>query len=133
MVWEIPSLDTDYQDFKYKELVDKIINIFYKVYNQLGYGFSEKVYKSAIMIEFKKEGIPSVSQSGIKVFYKGEIIDEHYADILVDNKVLVKIKAAKELVEDNEAQLLHYLEASDIEAGILLNFGTKPKVKLRYS
>jgi len=133
MVWEIPSLDTDYQDFKYKELVDKIINIFYKVYNQLGYGFSEKVYKSAIMIEFKKEGIPSVSQSGIKVFYKGEIIDEHYADILVDNKVLVKIKAAKELVEDNEAQLLHYLEATDIEAGILLNFGTRPKVKLRYS
>jgi len=133
MVWEIPSLDTDYQDFKYKEIVDKIINIFYKVYNQLGYGFSEKVYKSAIMIEFKKEGIPSVSQSGIKVFYKGEIIDEHYADILVDNKVLVKIKAAKELVEDNEAQLLHYLEATDIEAGILLNFGTRPKVKLRYS
>jgi len=126
-------LDTDYQDFKYKEIVDKIINIFYKVYNQLGYGFSEKVYKSAIMIEFKKEGIPSVSQSGIKVFYKGEIIDEHYADILVDNKVLVKIKAAKELVEDNEAQLLHYLEATDIEAGILLNFGTRPKVKLRYS
>ena len=132
-MWEIPSLDTDYQDFKYKEIVDKIINIFYKVYNQLGYGFSEKVYKSAIMIEFKKEGIPSVSQSGIKVFYKGEIIDEHYADILVDNKVLVKIKAAKELVEDNEAQLLHYLEATDIEAGILLNFGTRPKVKLRYS
>ena len=126
-------MDTDYQDFKYKEIVDKIINIFYKVYNQLGYGFSEKVYKSAIMIEFKKEGIPSVSQSGIKVFYKGEIIDEHYADILVDNKVLVKIKAAKELVEDNEAQLLHYLEATDIEAGILLNFGTRPKVKLRYS
>jgi GxxExxY protein len=131
-MWEIPSLDTDYQDFKYKELTEKIIDIFYKVYNKLGYGFLEKVYKDAMMIEFKKEGIPSISQSGIRVFYKGEIIDEHYSDILVDNKVVVRIKAAKVLVEDNEEQLLHCVKATDIEAGLLINFGTKPEIKLMY-
>ena len=132
MMRKIPSSDIDYQDFKYKGLIEKIVNIFYKIYNKLGYGFLEKVYKDAMMIEFKKEGIPSISQSGIRVFYKGEIIDEHYADILVDNKVIVKIKAAKSLVEDNEAQLLDCLKAIDIEAGLLLNFGTKPEVKLMY-
>ena len=81
------------------------------------------------MIEFKKEGILAVSQSAIKVFYEGEVIGEYYADILVDNKVIVEIKAAKRLVEENEAQLLNYLKATDIEVGLLLNFGTKPEFK----
>jgi len=101
-------LDADYQDFKYIERTEKIINIFYKVYNRLGYGFLEKVYENALMIEFKKEGIPAVSQSAIKVLYEGEIIGEYYADI---NKVIVEIKA------------------TDIEIGLLLNFGTKPELK----
>jgi len=86
-------MNADYQDFKYIELTEKIINIFYKVYNRLGYGFLEKVYENALMIEFKKEGIPAVSQSAIKVLYEGEIIGEYYADILVANKVIVEIKA----------------------------------------
>ncbi|MCK5187697.1 MAG: GxxExxY protein, partial [Deltaproteobacteria bacterium] len=67
-------MDTDYQEFQYKELIEKVITIFNKVYNKLGCGFLEKVYKDAMMIEFKKEGIPSISQSGIRLFYKGEII-----------------------------------------------------------
>ena len=122
-------MNADYQDFKHKELTDKIIKIFYRVYNKLGYGFLEKVYENAMMIEFKKERIPSVCQSIIKVFYEGEVIGEYYADILVDNKVIVEIKAAKQLVEENEAQLLNYLKATDIEVGLLLNFGPKPEVK----
>ncbi len=122
-------MNADYQDFKYIELTEKIINIFYKVYNRLGYGFLEKVYENALMIEFKKEGIPAVSQSAIKVFYEGEVIGEYFADILVDNKVIVEIKAAKRFAEENEAQLLNYLKATDIEVGLLLNFGTKPEVK----
>jgi len=131
-MWEIPSLNTDYQDFKYKELIKKIVNIFYKIHNKLGYGFLEKVYRDAMMIEFKKEGIPSIPQSAIRVFYKGEMIDERYADILVDNKVIVEIKTAKGLVEDNEVQLLQYLKANPIEAVLLLNFGIKPEVKLTH-
>lgn len=82
-----------------------------------------------MMVELKKETIPAVSQSAIKVFYEGEVIGEYYADILVDNKVIIEIKAAKRLVEENEAQLLNYLKATDIEVGLLLNFGTKPEVK----
>jgi GxxExxY protein len=122
-------LDADYQDFKHKELTENIIKIFYRVYNKLGYGFLEKVYENAMMIEFKKDGIAAVCQFPIKVFYEGELIGEYYADILVDTKVIVEIKAAKRLTEENEAQLLNYLKATDIEVGLLLNFGTKPEVK----
>ncbi len=122
-------MNADCQDFKYKGLTEKIIKIFYRVYNKLGYGFLEKIYENAMMIEFRREGIPAVPQSPIKVFYEGEIIGEYYADILVDNKVIVEIKAAKRLVEENEPQLLNYLKATDIEVGLLLNFGTKPELK----
>ena len=122
-------MNANYQDFKHKELTEKIIKIFYSVYNKLSYGFLEKVYENAMMIEFKREGILAVSQSPMKVFYEGEVIGEYYADILVDNKVIVEIKAAKQLVEENEAQLLNYLKATDVEVGLLLNFGTKPEVK----
>ncbi len=93
----------DYKDNKYKELTEKIINIFYKVYNKLGCGFLEKVYENAMMKELKKAGIPTASQAPIKVFYEGEIMGEYFADILVDDKVIVEIKAAKSLVIENEA------------------------------
>ena len=122
-------MNTDFQDIKFKDITEKIIEIFYKVYNKLGYGFLEKVYENAMMIEFKKEGIPAVPQSAIKVFYEGEVIGEYFADILIDNKVIVEIKAAKGLAVENEAQLLNYLKATNIEVGLLLNFGPKPEVK----
>jgi GxxExxY protein len=122
-------MNTDYKDLKYKERTEKIIKIFYKVYNKLGYGFLEKVYENAMMIEFRKEGIPIASQAPIKVFYENEMIGEYFADILVDNKVIVEIKAAKNLAVENEAQLLNYLKATNVEVGLLLNFGPKPEVK----
>ena len=122
-------MNTDYKDLKYKELTERIIEVFYRVYNKLGYGFLEKVYENAIMKEFKKENIPAVSQSAIKVVYEDEIIGEYFADILVDNKVIVEIKAAKSLAKENEAQLLNYLKATDIEVGLLLNFGPKADFK----
>ena len=122
-------MNADYQDFKYRELTERIINVFYKVYNKLGYGFLEKIYENAMMLELKKEGITSASQSLIRVLYEGEIIGEYYADILVDNKVIIEIKASRRLAEENEAQLLNYLKATDIEVGLLLNFGIKPEVK----
>ena len=122
-------MNTDDQDIKYKELTEKIIGIFYKVYNKLGYGFLEKVYENAMMIEFKKEGIPAVAQSPIKVLYEEEIVGEYYADILVATKVIVEIKATRNLALENEAQLLNYLKATDIEVGLLLNFGPKPQIK----
>lgn len=122
-------MNTDLQDLKYKELTEKIIKIFYDVYNKLGYGFLEKVYENAMMIEFKKDDINAVSQFAIKVLYEGETIGEYCADILVDDKVIVEIKAAKKLALEHEAQLLNYLKATNIEVGLLLNFGPKPELK----
>jgi len=122
-------MNTDYKDSKYKELTEKIIGTFYKVYNNLGYGFLEKVYENAMMLDFRKENIPAVSQYAIKVFYEDEIVGEYFADILVDGKIIVEIKAARNLILENEAQLLNYLKATDKEVGLLLNFGPKPEIK----
>ncbi len=119
----------EYKNYKHTNLTQKIIEIFYKVYNTLGYGFLEKVYERAMILELKKAGIPSVSQFPIQVTYDGQIIGEYYADIMVDNKVIVEIKASKDLTQANEAQLLNYLKATQIEVGLLFNFGPEPKIK----
>ena len=122
-------MNKTHQDAKHKELTEEIIRIFYKVYNTLGYGFLEKVYENAMMIELRKRNIPATPQSPIEVVYEDEIVGEYFADILVDDKVIVEIKAAKNLNPDHEAQLLNYLKATDIEVGLLLNFGPKPEIK----
>jgi len=122
-------MNTDSQDMKYKELSEEIIRIFYKVYNKLGYGFLEKVYENAMMIDFRKSGITAASQSPIKVTYEDETVGEYFADILVGDKIIVEIKAAKSLTEDHHAQLLNYLKATDKEVGLLLNFGPNPEIK----
>ena len=123
-------MNTGFQDkTKDKKLTEKIIKVFYRVYNRLGYGFLEKVYENAMMIEFKSEGIPAVAQSSIEVLYKNELVGEYYADILVDDKVIVEIKATRTLALEHEAQLLNYLKATEIEVGLLLNFGPKPQIK----
>ncbi|MDD5530617.1 MAG: GxxExxY protein [bacterium] len=127
-------MNADKQDikFKHKELTAKIIEVFYRVYNKLGYGFLEKVYENAMMIEFKREGIPAKTQTPIKVYYdEKEIIGEYTADILVDDKIMVEIKAIKKLAEENEAQLLNYLKATNLEVGLLFNFGPEPEIKRR--
>ena len=118
----------DFRDSKHKTLTAAIISIFYKVYNTLGYGFLEKVYENAMMYEFKKAEISATSQSPIKVLYEDEIMGEYYADILVDDEVIVEIKAVKNLAPEHKAQLLNYLKATDKEVGLLLNFGPKPEI-----
>ena len=122
-------MNTDYKDSKYKELTEKIIGIFYRVYNNLGYGFLEKVYEKAMMVEFKRGDIVAVSQYSIKVFYEGEVVGEYFTDIIVADKVIVEIKSVRNLASENEAQLLNYLKATDKEVGLLLNFGPKPEIK----
>ena len=93
-----------------------------------GYGFLEKIYENSMMIEFRKAGIPAESQSLIKITYEDEIVGEHAADIVVDNEVIVELKASKKLAEEHHAQLLNYLKATEIEVGLLLNFGPKPEI-----
>ena len=119
----------DFQGLKYEELTEKIIKVFYRVYNKLGYGFLEKVYENAMMIEFKKDDIHAASQFAIKVLYEAEVIGEYYADVMVENKVIVEIKATKSLGMEHEAQLLNYLKATNVEVGLLLNFGPIPEIK----
>lgn len=122
-------MNTDATEVKQKELTEKIIGIFYKVFNALGYGFLEKVYENAMIIELERERVPVISQAPIKVSYEGKVVGEYFADILIDGKVIVEIKAGKYLAPEHEAQLLNYLKATDVEVGLLLNFGPKPQVK----
>ena len=113
------------------KLTERIIGCAYQVSNRLGIGFVEKVYENALMFDFEKEGISANSQSPIKVLYKNKIVGEYFADILVDEKIIIEIKASKILAAEHEAQLLNYLKATNIEVGLLLNFGPKPEIKRR--
>ncbi len=109
-----------------KEITDKILRAYYTVYDELGYGFSEKIYENAMCKELARLGLDCSKQLPIKVYYKGEIVGEYFADILVNGSVIVELKACSTLVEEHEHQLLNYLKATDAEVGLLLNFGMQP-------
>ncbi len=115
--------------YLHQELTERIIGCFYEVYNQLGYGFLEKVYERSMMIELSKSGLRAVSQQPIEVFYKTELVGDYFADIIVDGAIILELKAAETVVEEHEVQLINYLKATDIEVGLLLNFGKKPEVR----
>ncbi|MBI5032071.1 MAG: GxxExxY protein [Chloroflexi bacterium] len=114
--------------YKHQETTEKIIKAFYNVYNGLGYGFLEKVYENAMMIELRKLGLNVAQQSRIEVYYDGEVVGEYFADLLVEGKVLVELKAAHQIADEYEAQLLNYLKATKNEVGLILNFGPKPQI-----
>lgn len=112
--------------FKHKEITDKILNVFFKqVYHVLGYGFLEKVYENAMVIALRKAGLKVEQQAKIDVYFEGKVVGEYYADLLVENAVIVELKATKSISEENEAQLLNYLRSTPYEVGLLLNFGPK--------
>jgi len=113
----------------HNEITDLIIKSFYKVYNSLGYGFLEKVYENALKIELLKLELQVEQQKNIKVFYESEQVGEYFADLLVNDLVIVELKAAENLCEEHEAQLLNYLKATELEVGLLLNFGKEPQFK----
>ena len=116
-------------NYLHSETTQIINQAFYKVYNTLGIGFLEKVYENALFIELKKVGLQCAQQQLVKVYYEGEQIGYYYADIIVENKIIIELKAAETLCEAHEAQLVNYLRASEIEVGVLLNFGKKPQHK----
>ena len=113
----------------HEEITSDIINAFYHVYNTLGYGFLEKVYENALAKELTKRGHSVKQQVPIQVFYEGEAVGEYFADILVDDKVILELKATEETAKAHEAQLVNYLKATDIQVGLLLNFGPKAEFK----
>lgn len=116
-------------DYLHKDLTSEIIQRFYTVYNKLGYGFLEKVYENALKFELQKAGYLVERQKPINVFYETELVGEYYADLLVENKVIIELKAAEAICEAHENQLINYLKATDIQVGLLLNFGKKPEIK----
>ena len=113
----------------HKDLSEKIIKCYYKVYNTLGYGFLEKVYENALAIELTKAGLNIQKQQPISVYYDGELVGEYFSDIIVNDIVIIELKASAILKEENEAQLLNYLRATKIELGFLFNFGTEAEYK----
>lgn len=117
--------------YKHSDLTDQIIGAFYAVYSVLGYGFLENVYIKALMIELKKRGLNVRDELPIQVYYDGQLIGEYFADLVVNELVILEIKASKALVTEHEAQLLNYLKATPYEVGLLLNFGPKPETKRR--
>jgi GxxExxY protein len=114
---------------KHEEITDCIIRIFYQVYNELGYGFLERVYQNAFYIALKQEGLNVVAQQKIKVVFRGVIIGEFIADLVVESKIIIEIKAAESIVPAHEFQLINYLKCSEMEVGLLLNFGKKPEIR----
>ena len=113
----------------HKQTTEKIINAYYKVYNTLGYGFLEKVYENSMVVALRKAGLKVEQQKNIKVYYESEEVGDYYADLLVEDLVIIELKAAKALSEDHEAQLVNYLKATTIEIGLLINFGKEPNFK----
>lgn len=113
----------------HENITKKIIEAYYKVYNTLGYGFLEKVYENALKIELLKNGLKVEQQKNIKVFYEKYEVGDYFADLILDDLVIVELKAAENLCEEHEAQLINYLKATNLEVGLLLNFGKKAEFK----
>ncbi len=116
-------------ELKHSQTTGEIIRGFYNVYNALGFGFLEKVYENALALELRGGGLHVIQQRPISVHYKGVVVGEYFADLLVNDVVLVELKAASKIIGAYEAQMLNYLRATNIEVGILLNFGERPEYK----
>ncbi len=118
-------------DYKHSDISKEIIGAAYEVHNTLGSGFLEKVYQNALMVELKLRKIGAEAEKPITVHYHGEMVGNYIADIVVEDKIIVEIKAIKALSEIHEVQLVNYLTATGIEVGLLLNFGKSVEVKRR--
>lgn len=124
---QIAQMHTD--KLKYKELTHLIIKSFYEVYNELGGGFLESVYENAMTLVLQQQGLQVETQKEIAVYFRGTLIGNFRADMIVEGKVLLELKAGRCLEPVHEAQLLNYLKATTIEVGLLMNFGNKPTFK----
>ena len=126
---EIVPMGADRPGLLHADLTGFILEVFYEVYKELGYGFLESVYKRAMLITLRARGLRVVGETPIRVWYRGEDVGDFRADILVEEKVILELQAARALDGAHEAKLLNYLRATDKEVGLLLNFGPKPSFK----
>ena len=116
-------------EYLHQDKTEKIIQAYYKVFNTLGFGFLEKVYHNAMLIELRRIGFECKSQYPIRVFYESLIVGDYFADIIVDDCIIIENKATEVLIEDHALQIINYLKATNIEVGLLLNFGKRPGFK----
>jgi len=114
---------------KHGQLTEKIIGIFYDVYNELGYGFLESVHEESLLIAIKEAGLRVESQVCVPVWFRQHKVGDFKADVLVENTVMLELKSTRVLEPSHEAQLLHYLKSTDVEIGPLLNFGPRPQFR----
>lgn len=122
-------MDIEAEKIVYKDLSYKIIGLAMEVHQKLGYGFLEKVYENSLMVLFKREGISAKQQAPIKVFFENERVGEYLTDILIEDKIILEIKAADSIIEEYRAQTLNYLKATGLKLAIIINFG---KISLEY-
>jgi len=116
-------------DLKHGSITDQILGVFYDVYNELGHGFLESVYHRSLVLALKAKGLKVSSRVTIPVWFRGERVGHFEADVLVEDCVLLELKAARWLDSSHRAQLMNYLRATEIEVGLLLNFGERPEFK----
>ena len=115
-----------------EELTGRIIKVFYKVYNALGYGFIESIYHNSMILELVSGGLTIETEKPIAVYYGANVVGTFSADLVVEQKIILELKAKELLHSAHEAQLTNYLRATDIELGLLFNFGREPEFKRKY-
>jgi GxxExxY protein len=114
---------------KHSTVTDKVIGVFYDVYNELGYGFLESTYAESMVIALNQSGLRAIREVPVPVWFRGKKVGQYFTDMVVENAVLLELKAARSLESAHEALLLHYLRATEIEVGLLLNFGLRPQFR----
>ena len=118
---------------KHEDITHRIIGCAYKVYNTLGFGFLESVYKKAMVIEMGKNDLSVEEEKALRVYYDDQVVGEFYVDLFVEQEIVLKLKSVKNLVREHEVQLVNYLNALKKEIGLLINFGPKGvEVKRKY-
>ena len=122
-------MDSSPSNLKHAELTDKITGVFYDVYNELGHGFLESTYAEAMVVALEEAGLAATREVAVPVWFRGRKVGQYFADLLVNDTVLLELKAARTLESGHEAQLLHYLRATEIEVGLLLSFGSRPQLR----
>ncbi|NLW92781.1 MAG: GxxExxY protein [Syntrophomonadaceae bacterium] len=120
-------------DYLHKELTEKIISCAFEVHNYLGYGFAEKVYENAFRMELEQQGFQVIQQKALTVTYKDIVVGEYIADLIVNDLVIIEVKAIKNIDQAHEAQLMNYLKATGIKLGLIINFGTRVNIKRIFS
>lgn len=122
-------MDTDTHGLRHEEITERIIKTFYEVYNELGFGFLESVYQASLIIAMRSASLKVCSPVEIPVRFRGTLVGKFEGDVLVENVVLLELKSVRTLAQSHYAQLLNYLRATEIEVGMLLNFGPRPEFK----